>query len=92
MGFLGQRNLELWNCLPSTCRRVFRKYEYLIFETMPTVIRIHKDYILFFTVCLQPYDFDPSEKSKHKFMVQTLLAPEGDNDEYPQDVVRNNDI
>ncbi|XP_033221773.1 vesicle-associated membrane protein-associated protein B [Belonocnema kinseyi] len=40
-------------------------------------------------VCLQPYDFDPSEKSKHKFMVQTLIAPEGDNDEYPQDVWRD---
>ncbi|XP_058790834.1 vesicle-associated membrane protein-associated protein B [Phymastichus coffea] len=32
-------------------------------------------------VCLQPYDFDPNEKSKHKFMVQTLVAPNDDPDE-----------
>lgn len=24
---------------------------------------------------LQPFDYDPNEKSKHKFMVQSLLAP-----------------
>lgn len=24
---------------------------------------------------LQPFDYDPNEKSKHKFMVQTLFAP-----------------
>ncbi len=27
------------------------------------------------TVMLQPFDYDPNEKSKHKFMVQSLLAP-----------------
>ncbi|XP_071647498.1 vesicle-associated membrane protein-associated protein A isoform X1 [Temnothorax longispinosus] len=37
-------------------------------------------------VCLQPYDFDPSEKNKHKFMVQTVVAPDDDDDEYPVDV------
>ncbi|XP_028832752.1 vesicle-associated membrane protein-associated protein A isoform X2 [Denticeps clupeoides] len=26
-------------------------------------------------VMLQPFDYDPNEKSKHKFMVQTLFAP-----------------
>lgn len=26
---------------------------------------------------LQPFDFDPSEKNKHKFMVQTMIAPDG---------------
>lgn len=30
------------------------------------------------TVCLQPFDFDPNEKNKHKFMVQSLIAPEGE--------------
>ncbi|TGZ48912.1 Uncharacterized protein DBV15_08042 [Temnothorax longispinosus] len=40
----------------------------------------------FITVCLQPYDFDPSEKNKHKFMVQTVVAPDDDDDEYPVDV------
>lgn len=26
---------------------------------------------------LQPFDFDPNEKNKHKFMVQSMIAPEG---------------
>lgn len=30
---------------------------------------------LSFTVMLQPFDYDPNEKSKHKFMVQTIFAP-----------------
>lgn len=29
-------------------------------------------------VCLQPFEYDPNEKSKHKFMVQTMIAPEGE--------------
>lgn len=28
-----------------------------------------------FLVMLQPFDYDPNEKSKHKFMVQSMLAP-----------------
>lgn len=31
-------------------------------------------------VMLQPFEYDPKEKSKHKFMVQTMFAPEGDVD------------
>lgn len=27
-------------------------------------------------VCLQPFTFDPNEKNKHKFMVQSLVVPE----------------
>nr|XP_009510442.1 PREDICTED: vesicle-associated membrane protein-associated protein A [Phalacrocorax carbo] len=27
------------------------------------------------TIMLQPFDYDPNEKSKHKFMVQTTYAP-----------------
>ncbi|KPP64370.1 vesicle-associated membrane protein-associated protein A-like [Scleropages formosus] len=27
------------------------------------------------SVMLQPFDYDPNEKSKHKFMVQTIVAP-----------------
>lgn len=30
------------------------------------------------SVSLQPFEFDPNEKNKHKFMVQTLIAPDGD--------------
>ena len=26
---------------------------------------------------LQPFEFDPNEKNKHKFMVQSMLAPDG---------------
>ncbi|KRT85829.1 MSP domain-containing protein [Oryctes borbonicus] len=29
-------------------------------------------------ICLQPFIFDPTEKNKHKFMVQTVFAPDGD--------------
>lgn len=34
---------------------------------------------IFFSVSLQPFDFDPNEKSKHKFMVQSLVAPTADD-------------
>ncbi|ENN75551.1 vesicle-associated membrane protein-associated protein B [Dendroctonus ponderosae] len=27
-------------------------------------------------ICLQPFRYDPNEKNKHKFMVQTVFAPE----------------
>ena len=27
-------------------------------------------------VSLQPFEFDPTEKNKHKFMVQSMFAPE----------------
>ncbi|XP_011494724.1 PREDICTED: vesicle-associated membrane protein-associated protein A-like [Ceratosolen solmsi marchali] len=37
-------------------------------------------------VCLQPYNFDPKEKSKHKFMVQTYTVPEDDPDENVQEI------
>lgn len=33
------------------------------------------------TVTLQPFDFDPTEKNKHKFMVQALMAPANDDDD-----------
>ena len=26
-------------------------------------------------VSLQPFDYDPNEKNKHKFMVQSMFAP-----------------
>lgn len=26
---------------------------------------------------LQPFEYDPSEKNKHKFMVQSMYAPDG---------------
>ena len=27
---------------------------------------------------LQPFNYDPAEKNKHKFMVQTMFLPDGD--------------
>lgn len=38
-------------------------------------------------MCLQPCDFDPADKNKHKFMVQSLIAPDNDSDDY-----LNNDV
>ncbi|KAK1156303.1 vesicle-associated membrane protein-associated protein B-like [Acipenser oxyrinchus oxyrinchus] len=32
------------------------------------------------SVMLQPFDYDPNEKSKHKFMVQSLMAPDNVTD------------
>ncbi|XP_053322920.1 vesicle-associated membrane protein-associated protein A [Spea bombifrons] len=32
------------------------------------------------SVMLQPFDYDPNEKSKHKFMVQTIFAPSNISD------------
>jgi len=29
-------------------------------------------------ICLQPFNYDPNEKNKHKFMVQSLVAPDGE--------------
>ncbi|XP_011297613.1 vesicle-associated membrane protein-associated protein B isoform X2 [Fopius arisanus] len=42
-------------------------------------------------VCLQPYEFVASEKNKHKFMVQTVVAPEGDDDDFVNDVWKDVD-
>lgn len=41
----------------------------------------------FFLVCLQPCEFNLMEKNKHKFMVQSVIAPEGDTDDFVADVV-----
>lgn len=32
------------------------------------------------SVMLQPFDYDPNEKSKHKFMVQSMFAPPDTSD------------
>ncbi|VCW83785.1 unnamed protein product, partial [Gulo gulo] len=32
------------------------------------------------SVMLQPFDYDPNEKSKHKFMVQSMFAPTDTSD------------
>jgi hypothetical protein len=37
-------------------------------------------------ISLQPSGFDPNEKNKHKFMIQSLIAPDGEYDQ--EQVVR----
>lgn len=39
---------------------------------------VHVSHTNTHTVCLQPFLFDPNEKNKHKFMVQSLVAPDVD--------------
>ena len=34
--------------------------------------------IFIFLVSLQPFDFDPQDKNRHKFMVQSMYAPPGE--------------
>lgn len=38
---------------------------------------LHGD-CLSFLVSLQPFEYDPAEKNKHKFMVLSTIAPDGD--------------
>ena len=33
---------------------------------------------IYFLVSLQPFDFDPQDKNRHKFMVQSMYAPPGE--------------
>ncbi len=45
-----------------------------------TVLVVTRQYLtapLLLSVMLQPFDYDPNEKNKHKFMVQTMFAPDG---------------
>jgi len=35
----------------------------------------------YIAVSLQPFEYDPAEKNKHKFMVQSMFAPDGDIDQ-----------
>ncbi|CAG5103959.1 Similar to VAPA: Vesicle-associated membrane protein-associated protein A (Pongo abelii) [Cotesia congregata] len=45
-----------------------------------------KVYFKIKTTAPKRYCFDPNEKNKHKFMVQTVIAQEGDNDDCVHDV------
>jgi len=40
------------------------------------VVDPHKETSI--AVSLQPFDYDPTEKNKHKFMVQSMFAPDGE--------------
>ena len=43
-----------------------------------------KLFLPFLIVMLQPFEYDPNEKNKHKFMVQTMYAPDGTIDNQDQ--------
>ena len=30
------------------------------------------------SVSLQPFEYDPNDKNRHKFMVQSMFAPDGE--------------
>ncbi|XP_063978647.1 vesicle-associated membrane protein-associated protein B [Diachasmimorpha longicaudata] len=47
--------------------------------------------VLEIAVCLQPYEFVASEKNKHKFMVQTMVASEGDPHDFVNEVWKDVD-
>merc|ERR1712098_469920 len=40
------------------------------------VVDPHKEVAI--AVSLQPFEYDPAEKNKHKFMVQSMFAPDGE--------------
>ncbi|XP_073861707.1 vesicle-associated membrane protein-associated protein B/C isoform X4 [Macaca fascicularis] len=44
------------------------------------VLSLEPQHELKFRVMLQPFDYDPNEKSKHKFMVQSMFAPTDTSD------------
>lgn len=59
------------------CIILYQSYNgyFLNFHNIPLFYCVN---VCLFLVCLQPFIFDPAEKNKHKFMVQTVFAPEGE--------------
>ncbi|XP_021942746.1 vesicle-associated membrane protein-associated protein A isoform X3 [Zootermopsis nevadensis] len=51
---------------------------FLIVKFLPEDYSVGNDGMEIRKISLQPFDFDPNEKSKHKFMVQTMIAPDGE--------------
>ncbi len=49
-------------------------------EILFAIISLHSNFYCF-SVSLQPFEYDPLEKNKHKFMVQSMFAPEGEIDQ-----------
>jgi hypothetical protein len=50
----------------------------MYFLYLPTCFKSILSSLLRFLVSLQPFEYDPNEKNKHKFMVQSMFAPDGD--------------
>ena len=45
--------------------------------------------LIMISVSLQPFEYDPNDKNRHKFMVQSMFAPDG---EINQDTLVSNFI
>ena len=62
--------------MPNGCYHLVRHKHILL---QPAEIRGILTFLyLCFPVSLQPFEYDPQEKNRHKFMVQAMFAPEGD--------------
>lgn len=48
----------------------------LLYGKVCVYLQLFDNYLIL--VMLQPFDYNPNEKNKHKFMVQTMIVPEGD--------------
>lgn len=48
----------------------------LLYGKVYVYLQLFDNYLIL--VMLQPFDYNPNEKNKHKFMVQTMIVPEGD--------------
>lgn len=61
----------------------------IVFQVVVSLCADCQSVFLTASVMLQPFDFDQNEKNKHKFMVQTMFAPDGLIDNQDQ-LVRSN--
>ena len=58
---------------------VFVTSHSLLFRLALAILLTSINYNFFsFSVSLQPFEYDPNEKNRHKFMVQAMFAPEGE--------------
>ena len=58
---------------------VFVTNSLLLFGFAKAILWTSINYQFFsFSVSLQPFEYDPNEKNRHKFMVQAMFAPEGE--------------
>ena len=53
-------------------------YVYLRYCVKPNSGVVDPNTEVAIAVSLQPFEYDPAEKNKHKFMVQSMFAPDGE--------------
>ena len=66
--------------LPGPCFGCCGSFYLFIFKERVLASSVIDSIHLSFTVMLQPFEYDPNEKNKHKFMVQTIFAPTNTSD------------